>query len=116
MDTSEIFNDLKTILCTTMDKEPNLRVIICSSLQLLIEQNKSVLEGNDLSYAEVSFSRKRAMSHYSLQIAADNLDVVRSSARDFFPVMSRIFLKSQKDDGGFLQVLNVVMRSGSSFC
>ncbi|KAK4785190.1 hypothetical protein SAY86_001879 [Trapa natans] len=102
-DTAEVFDDLKTVLCTTMDEEPDLRVIICSSLQLLIEQNKSVLDGNDPSSAEFSFSRKRAIAHYSLQVAADNMDVLKSSVRDFFPVMSRIFLKSQKDDGGFLQ-------------
>ncbi|KAK4756859.1 hypothetical protein SAY87_006986 [Trapa incisa] len=31
------------------------------------------------------------------------MDVLRSSVRDFFPVMSHIFLKSQKDDRGLLQ-------------
>ncbi|KAK4756858.1 hypothetical protein SAY87_006985 [Trapa incisa] len=68
-DTAEVFEDLKTVLCNTMDEEPDLRVIICSSLQLLIEQNKKVLDGIDPSSPELSFSRKRAMSHVSLQHA-----------------------------------------------
>lgn len=115
MDTADTFNDLKTILCTTMDEE-DLRVIIWSSLQLLIEQNKRFLDGHDPSYDEVGLSKKRALSRYNLQVATDNLDVLRSSARDFFPVMSRIFLKSPKDDGGWLQVPNIVIRFGGLFC
>ncbi|OWM74363.1 hypothetical protein CDL15_Pgr013267 [Punica granatum] len=103
VDTAETFNELKTPLCIALDEEPDVRGIICSSLQLLIEQNKSVLEGHEPLSAEIGLSRARAMSRYNMQVTTDNLDVLRSSACDFFPIMSRVFLKSSKDDGGCLQ-------------
>ncbi|PWA93129.1 Armadillo-like helical [Artemisia annua] len=85
-------------------EQPNLRGVICSSLQILIRQNKEVIEGeNEPSGKELSICEQRAVSRYTSEVAARNLDVLRSSAREILPTLSGIFIKSSKDDGGSLQ-------------
>ncbi|KAK0572072.1 hypothetical protein LWI29_025683 [Acer saccharum] len=104
LDTAESFKDLEGALCSAIRDEHDIRGIICSSLQNLIQQNKKILEEKtDLSIAEVSISRQRAMAQYTPQVAAGNLNVLKSSARDLLSVLSRIFLESVNDDGGCLQ-------------
>ncbi|KAA8544895.1 hypothetical protein F0562_019710 [Nyssa sinensis] len=104
LDTAENFKDLERALCSALCDEPDVRGIICFSLQILIQQNKRILEGdNDQSDVEASIPRQQAMAHYTLQVAADNLRVLRSSAREFLSVLLGIFLKSLKDAGGLLQ-------------
>ncbi|KAL5853701.1 hypothetical protein ACOSQ3_008819 [Xanthoceras sorbifolium] len=104
LDTAESFKDLEGSLCSALRDEHDVRGIICSSLQNLIQQNKKILEEkHELAGAEVSIARQRAMAHYTPQVAADNLNVLKSSARDLLSVLSRIFLESAKDEGGCLQ-------------
>lgn len=106
LDTAESFKDLEKALCLSLREEPNHRGLICSSLQILIEQNKRVLDGeNETSGKEVSLCEQRAISRYTSEVAASNLDVLKSSARDFLSRLSGVFIKSSKDDGGALQVL-----------
>ncbi|RVW44253.1 RRP12-like protein [Vitis vinifera] len=103
LDTAESFKDLEKELCTALCEEPNVCGIICSSLQILIQQNKRILEGKiDLHGSDASTSRQRAMAHYTPQAAADNLNALKSSAREFLSVLSGNFLKSAQD-GGCLQ-------------
>ncbi|XP_057968384.1 uncharacterized protein LOC131157934 [Malania oleifera] len=103
-DTAESFTELAKALYVALRDEPDVRGIICSSLQTLIQQNKRILEGiNDLSDAEVSIPRQRAIAHYTSQVASDNLRILKSSARGFLSILSEIFQKSTNDTGGCLQ-------------
>ncbi|KDP33963.1 hypothetical protein JCGZ_07534 [Jatropha curcas] len=103
---TEGFKDLEKALQISLREECDVRGIICSALQILIQQNKRIVEDNsDLSVTEVGVARQRAMALYSPQVAADNLSVLRSSAREFLTVLSGILLESSKDDGGCLQLI-----------
>ncbi|KAI8020694.1 RRP12-like protein [Camellia lanceoleosa] len=104
LDVAESFKDLEKALSRALREEPDVHGIICSSLQILIRQNKAIVEGKDvLSGIEVSIPRQQAMTRYTPQVAADNLSVLRSSARELLSVLSGIFLKSSNDAGGCLQ-------------
>lgn len=104
-DTAESFNDLKQALCNALRDEPEIRGIICLSLQILVQQNKNIVEEvNDLSDSEVGTAKQRAMANYTPQVMTDNLSVLKSSAREILTVLSGVFLNSTKDDGGCLQV------------
>ncbi|XP_028120905.1 RRP12-like protein [Camellia sinensis] len=104
LDVAESFKDLEKTLSRALREEPDVHGIICSSLQVLIRQNKTIVEGKDvLSGIEVSIPRQQAMTRYTPQVAADNLSVLRSSARELLSVLSGIFLKSSNDAGGCLQ-------------
>ena len=109
LDTAESFKDMEKALCTALREEANLCGIICSSLQILIQQNKGILEQKiDLNGSDNSISRQRAMARYTPQVAGDNLTVLKSSAREFLSVLSGKFLKSAQD-GGCLQVLEFLV-------
>lgn len=104
-DTDESFKDLEKTLCGSLRDEPDVRGIICSSLQILIQQNKKILEGNgDISGTETSNPGERARARYTPEVATKNLNALRSSAREILSVLSGIFLTASKDDGGLLQV------------
>lgn len=106
LDTAKSFKDLEKPLCGALCEESDVRGIICSALQILIQQNKRIVEEkDDLSNIEVGIATHRAVARYSLHVAADNLSVLRSSARELLYVLSTILLESSKDDGGCLQVL-----------
>ncbi|CAA2965615.1 RRP12 [Olea europaea subsp. europaea] len=103
VDTAEGLKDLEKALCSALREEPDLRGIICSSLQILIQQNKKVHEGNgDLLNVEMSIPEKRAIALYTSQAADANLRMLKSSARELLSVLSGVFLKSSKDTGGLL--------------
>lgn len=105
-DTAESFKDLEKALCSALHEEPDVCGIICSSLQILVQQNRRVLEGKeDTSITNLSIPEERAIAHYNPQIAADNLSVLRSSARELLSVLSGVFLKSSKDTSGSIQVI-----------
>ena len=105
LDTAESFKDLEKALCGSLRDEPDIRGVICSSLLILIQQNKKILEGNgDISGTETNNPRERALASYTPEVAAKNLNALRSSAREILSVLSGIFLKTSKDDGGLLQV------------
>ncbi|OVA08308.1 putative domain NUC173 [Macleaya cordata] len=104
VDTAISFKGLEKALCSALREEPDVRGIICSSLQTLIQQNKRLAEENsDLPNNEISIPEQRARALYTPQVAADNLNAVRLSSREFLSVLSDIFLKSSKDSGGCLQ-------------
>ncbi|GAB4838105.1 hypothetical protein Ancab_027636 [Ancistrocladus abbreviatus] len=103
-DTAESYKDLEKVLCNALSEEPALRGVICSSLQILIHQNKLILEGGVNVFAdEVSISTKRAVACYTEKVASDNLSVFRSSSRRMLSVLSKVFKESAIDSGGSLQ-------------
>ncbi|XWS72308.1 hypothetical protein CRYUN_Cryun02cG0028800 [Craigia yunnanensis] len=67
--------DLQRPICSALREEPDVHGIICSSLRILIQQNKKIKEGkDDLVGADISPAKERAMSHYTPEIAGDNLN------------------------------------------
>ncbi|KAH7851218.1 hypothetical protein Vadar_008734 [Vaccinium darrowii] len=105
LDTAESFKDLKNALCRGLHEQPDIRPIICSSLQILIHQNKRIVEGKgDPSGSEASIPRQQAMARYTPQVAADNLEVLKKSACELLSLLSKIFMESSKDVGGCLQI------------
>ena len=108
LDTAESLKDLEQDLCSALQEEDLYRGIICSSLQILVQQNKKILENkvdaSDLDDSEVGTARQRVLAYYTPQVAEDNLNALKKSARGFLRVLSTVFLKSGKDDGGSLQV------------
>ncbi|MFS7899306.1 hypothetical protein Hanom_Chr00s052582g01780621 [Helianthus anomalus] len=102
-DTAESFNDLEKELCRSLIEESDFRGVICSSLQTLVQQNKRITGAENEPSGKVSISQQRAVSLYTPEVAARNLDVLRSSAREILCTLSRVFMKSTKDDGGSLR-------------
>ncbi|PIA46017.1 hypothetical protein AQUCO_01600349v1 [Aquilegia coerulea] len=104
IDTASSFRDLKNELCDALRDEPDVRGIVCSSLQILIQQNKRFLEGNnDMINDEMSIPVQRSRAKYTPQVAEDNLSTLKSSAHEFLSVLSEIFMESSADNGGCLQ-------------
>ncbi|KAL8139269.1 hypothetical protein V2J09_005290 [Rumex salicifolius] len=102
LDTAKSFcEDLKTPLCSALAEEPDMRGIICSALQILIQQNKSILANNMIHDGE-NMPTRRAMSNYTQTVASENLAALKSSARDMLSVLPDVFMKSTKDCGGCL--------------
>ncbi|KAK9134132.1 hypothetical protein Syun_013462 [Stephania yunnanensis] len=103
LDTADNFKALVKALCGALQGEPDVRGVICSGLQILIQQNKSLLEGkNDILNNENSISEKKARNYYTIQVVDANLNALRSSAHDFLSVLHNIFLESPEDSGGYL--------------
>ncbi|XP_051150199.1 uncharacterized protein LOC127264739 [Andrographis paniculata] len=104
VDTSESFKDLEGALCATLKEEPDVRGIICSSLQILIQQNKKIVEGkeNSTNY-ELQLAEERAIAHYTAQVSESNLSSLKSSAHELFSALTHVYLKSSKDTAAILQ-------------
>uniref|UniRef100_A0A803MF62 Ribosomal RNA-processing protein 12-like conserved domain-containing protein n=1 Tax=Chenopodium quinoa TaxID=63459 RepID=A0A803MF62_CHEQI len=103
LDTAESFKLLEEVLCNALYKEPDLQGIICSSLQILIQQNKCILEGNNYVPSDkLNAPTERAIGFYNQEVASANLGVLRSSARNFLLVLFNAFLNSTNDPGGSL--------------
>ncbi|KAK6147593.1 hypothetical protein DH2020_018505 [Rehmannia glutinosa] len=104
VDTAESFKGLERALCTALQEEPEICGIICSSLQILIQQNKRILEGKQNSQnIEVGIPEERAIALYTAQVAGSNLTMLKSSARELLSVLTGVYFKSSKDTGGILQ-------------
>lgn len=106
VDTAESFEDLGRILCGALQTQAENRGIICTSLNILIQQNKKVVEGKEVPVNDASPALVRAIARYDSHSAAANLEVIRSCAPKLLDVLSKIFHESGKDDGGSLQVTN----------
>lgn len=105
LDTADSFKALEKVLKRALHEEPDIHGIICSGLHILIEQNKSIVEGKeDMSNNGMSIHKERAITHYSSQVAANNLNALRVSARELLSILSGVLLKSSKDTIGPLQV------------
>ncbi|KAL5212374.1 hypothetical protein ABZP36_023221 [Zizania latifolia] len=106
-DTSIHFGALQNVLCDTLKNQPGLRGIICSSIQILIKQNKEALAVpiEEVLPAEdgISKSERRAKECYTKEFAEENLKAIRTFASKFLEVLCSIFLASSKDAIGFLQ-------------
>ncbi|KAM0874680.1 hypothetical protein ACQ4PT_037239 [Festuca glaucescens] len=106
-DTSNTFRVLQNVLCDTLQNQPDLRGIICSSIQILIKQNKealSITSGEDaLVEDEASKSERRAKNRYTKDFAEENLKEIRAFSSKFLRLLCSIFLSSSKDAIGFLQ-------------
>lgn len=104
VDTAENFKGLEKALCSALQEEPEVRGIICSSLQILIQQNKKVLEGKgNILDAEVGVAEQKAAALYTEDIARSNLSTLKSSARELFSVLAGVYSKVSKDTVGMLQ-------------
>ncbi|KAK7388294.1 hypothetical protein VNO78_23108 [Psophocarpus tetragonolobus] len=101
-DTAKSFVHLEKHLRSKLKEEPDIRGIVCTSLQLLIQQNK-IVDSKEKGYIGEDMDKKQVQVHYSQQIASDNLHVLKSSANNWLKDLSEVFLKSTKDDGGCLQ-------------
>nr|XP_029154576.1 RRP12-like protein isoform X2 [Arachis hypogaea] len=102
VDTAECFVNLQGHLCREIKEEPDVRGIICNSLQLLIQQNKNAEEANNTDFNGQDMD-KQGLVCYSQQVAKDNLNVLKSSAKHLLVALADVFLKPSKDDGGCLQ-------------
>ncbi|MQM05498.1 hypothetical protein Taro_038315 [Colocasia esculenta] len=106
VDTATAFTSLQKVLCDTLQADPELRGIICSSLQILIQQNRRMLTENlDAPDDEMNYFEQKARAHYTPKLAEENLNAIRSFSAEFFSVLSDIFFKDSKDSGGCLQAL-----------
>uniref|UniRef100_A0A1J3F6E5 RRP12-like protein n=1 Tax=Noccaea caerulescens TaxID=107243 RepID=A0A1J3F6E5_NOCCA len=103
VDTVESFVDLGQVLCGALQTQAETRGIICTSLNILIQQNKEIVDGKEVSANDASPAVLRATARYDSHHAAANLKVLRSCAPRLLDVLSRIFHESGKDDGGSLQ-------------
>uniref|UniRef100_A0A1D1YZ83 RRP12-like protein n=1 Tax=Anthurium amnicola TaxID=1678845 RepID=A0A1D1YZ83_9ARAE len=104
VDTATGFKSLQKVLCDTLREDPELRGVICSSLQILIQQNRRMLtESIDVLDDEMSNLEQKARDHYTPQLAKENLNAIRSFSAEFFSVLSEILFKDSKDSGGCLQ-------------
>ncbi|KAK4396814.1 RRP12-like protein [Sesamum angolense] len=104
VDTAESFKDLERAVCTALQDEPEVRGIICSSLQILIQQNKRILKGNENSpNIEVGIPERRAIALCTAHVAGSNLSTLKSSARELLSVLTGVYFKSSKDTAGILQ-------------
>uniref|UniRef100_A0A0E0K602 Uncharacterized protein n=1 Tax=Oryza punctata TaxID=4537 RepID=A0A0E0K602_ORYPU len=106
-DTSIHFRALQNVLCDTLKNQPDLRGIICSSIQVLIKQNKEALsvpiEEAILAEDEISKSESRAKERYTKVFAEENLKAIRAFSSKFLEVLCSIFLASSNDAIGLLQ-------------
>ncbi|CAH9077093.1 unnamed protein product [Cuscuta europaea] len=106
LDTADSFKGLEKVLNRALREETDIHGIICSSLHILIEQNKNIAEGKeDPSNNGMSIHKQRAISHYNTQVAADNLNAIRVSASKLLQNLSEAFMKSSKDTIGPLQTI-----------
>ncbi|XP_010533237.1 PREDICTED: RRP12-like protein [Tarenaya hassleriana] len=103
VDTAESFKDLQQILCRVLQEQSDIRGIICASLHILVQQNKEITEGREVSVDDVFPATQRAIARYTPQYAANNLKVMQLHAPSLLSILSRIFHESGKDDGGSLQ-------------
>ncbi|KAK9058622.1 hypothetical protein SSX86_023464 [Deinandra increscens subsp. villosa] len=104
VDTAESFKDLATELCHSLRLESDFHGVICLSLQKLIQQNKRIKEGGNEASGEANISQQHAVFLYTSEVAACNLDVLRSSAHEILSTLFTIFMKSSKEDGGSLKI------------
>lgn len=106
-DTSIHFRALQNVLCDTLKNQLDLRGIICSSIQVLIKQNKEALsvpvEEAILAEDEISKSERRAKERYTKEFAEENLKAIRAFSSKFLEVLCSIFLASSNDAIGLLQ-------------
>ncbi|KAL5708035.1 hypothetical protein ACHQM5_018873 [Ranunculus cassubicifolius] len=104
LDTASSFKDLKKELCNALCEEPNVCGVVCSSLQILIEQNTMLLShDNDLHNDDMSIHVQRARAYYTPQIAADNLNTLKEFSRELLLKLLICFMRSSHDNGGCLQ-------------
>ncbi|CAL9039285.1 unnamed protein product [Musa banksii] len=91
------FNAIQKELCNALREEPDLRGIICSSLQILIRQNSDIISDKS------TVPDGKIRNHYSRRQSVENLKTIHSFAPEFFSVLSEAFLTSSHDSGGYLQ-------------
>ncbi|CAL5215365.1 unnamed protein product [Lathyrus oleraceus] len=102
-DTAKSFKDLETHLRSKVKEEPDIRGIICTSLQILIRQNKNIKDSNDKDNIGQDMAEEHILVNCSQQVATENLRVLDISAKNLLKDLSEVFLESSKDEGGCLQ-------------
>lgn len=116
VDTAESFKGLERALCTALQEEHDVRGIICSSLQILIQQNKRILEGKGNALdTEMSIAEQQAVAFYTENVAQSNLNALKSSAMELLPVLAGVYFKCPKDTAGSLQVIKEFLIISFSF-
>ncbi|KAL5068261.1 hypothetical protein RYX36_019148 [Vicia faba] len=102
-DTAKSFKVLEKHLRIKVKEEPDIRGIICTSLQLLIRQNKNIKDSDDKDIIGQDMTEEHILFKYSQQVATENLKALEISAKNLLKDLSEVFLKSTKDDGGCLR-------------
>ncbi|CAA6664606.1 unnamed protein product [Spirodela intermedia] len=121
VDTASGFEGLQKVLCDTLREEPELRGIICSSLQVLIQQNRRVLTGNfEASDDEMSIFELKARACYTPQLSGENLNAIRSSSPDK-KLVKKFFTRTMYELLKVIQKINntdqdKIHASNSYFC
>ncbi|XP_078444519.1 ARM repeat superfamily protein [Wolffia australiana] len=104
VDTSSSFEGFQKLLCETLKEEPELRGIICSSLQILVQQNKAAISGNLNSNEDDTNSfEQKARTCYTSDLGEENLKAMRQCSSNFLSVLFEILFKDLKDNGGCLK-------------
>lgn len=119
IDTAQNFLDLAKKLRASLLKEPDLRGIICSSLQILIQQNKkaqeealnSLISLEQAERLEISLAEQRANSRYNSKVASENMKILRKISPEFLSTLFTIFMSSPQEKRGYLQATIADMAS-----
>ncbi|CAL9057574.1 unnamed protein product [Musa banksii] len=105
VDTSSGFKVIQEELCNALREEPDLRGIICCSLQTLIRQNNDIISNKSTGPDDKISPSATEEDHYSKSESEENLKAIQSFAPEFFSVLSETFLTCSKDSGGCLQAM-----------
>ncbi|KAJ7533387.1 hypothetical protein O6H91_13G046200 [Diphasiastrum complanatum] len=112
-DIAKSFRLIAKPLGDALDKEVELRGLICSSLQILIRQNRLArgdrielenADDNGLEHsASVSGAAEKARKLYTAEAASVNLSAIAVFSRNFLPLLFNLFNTASREKRGDLQ-------------
>ncbi|KAG0554229.1 hypothetical protein KC19_12G074700 [Ceratodon purpureus] len=110
-DTARSFSHIAKTLGDVLIKEPELRGLVCSSLRILVTQNRKakgdtiaekLVEGENSE--DLNVAEQRARSKYTPEVAAANLNAISGYSRNFLPLLFNLFVVSPAEKRGDLQL------------
>nr|PNR59348.1 hypothetical protein PHYPA_002139 [Physcomitrium patens] len=113
-DTAKGFGLIAKTLGDVLTKEPELRGLVCSSLKILVSQNRKA-RGDELGdkigrkiaeeeSSELSVAEQRARALYTPEVAAANLKAIAGYSRNFLPLLFNLFVAAPAEKRGDLQI------------
>ena len=113
-DTANSFSLIAKTLGDVLQKEPELRGLVCSSLKTLVAQNRKA-RGDKMDdkvagkiieeeISELNVAEQRASSLYTPEVAAANLKAISGYSRNFLPLLFNLFVASPAERRGDLQL------------
>ncbi|GBG72256.1 hypothetical protein CBR_g11186 [Chara braunii] len=116
-DTARSFRLLAKAIGDALLKEPELRGSICSSLQILINQNKKARGDPGLNNEEdaeeekvsdadgkpLTAAEERARALHTPEVVSANLAAIGAFARNFLPLLFNVFISLEPEKRAFLQ-------------